>query len=125
MLLLFPLFTGIVLPKGGGQWPPEVVASGRKWSQDVGGARGRSWASGAFPSAARLPLGWVVTLAKAGVQIHYVFVCRCGFPGSFASCVDLAWHTIYLSPGGGEGTNHASRHPPPSGGPSSTGRRDT
>ena len=39
-------------------------------------------------------LGWVVTLAKAGVQIHYVFVCRCGFPGSlpgsFASCVDLA-----------------------------------
>ena len=32
---------------------------------------------------------------------------------------------LYLSPGGGEGTNHASRHPSPSGGPSLTGRRDT
>ena len=28
---------------------------------------------------------------------------------------------IYFSPGGGEGTNHASRHPPPSGGPASIG----
>ena len=106
-----------------------AAPGGRKWSQVVGGARGRSWASGACASAVRLPLGWVVTLAKAGVQIHYVFVCRYGFPGSLpgslASCVDLVWHTIYLSPGGGEGTNHASRHPPPSGGPSSTGRRDT
>ena len=29
----------------------------------------------------------------------------------------------YISPGGGEGTHHASRHPPPSGGSASTGRR--
>jgi hypothetical protein len=29
-----------------------------------------------------------------------------------------------LSPGGDEGTHHASRHAPPSGGPSLTGRRD-
>ena len=33
--------------------------------------------------------------------------------------------TIYISPGGGEGISHASRHPPPSGGPALTGRRDT
>jgi hypothetical protein len=33
--------------------------------------------------------------------------------------------SIYFSPGGEEGTKHASRHPPPSGGPSLTGRRDT
>ena len=32
---------------------------------------------------------------------------------------------IYISPGGGEGIHHASRHPPPSGGPALTGRRDT
>ena len=30
---------------------------------------------------------------------------------------------ISLSPGGDEGTHHASRHPPPSGGSASTGRR--
>ena len=30
-----------------------------------------------------------------------------------------------VSPGGGEGTHHASRHPPPSGGSTLTGRRDT
>jgi hypothetical protein len=45
------------------------------------------------------------------------------------ACGMLDWREalayLYLSPGGGEGTNHASRHPPPSGGPSSTGRRDT
>ena len=33
--------------------------------------------------------------------------------------------TIYISPGGGEGIHHASRHPPPSGGPALTGWRDT
>ena len=33
--------------------------------------------------------------------------------------------TIYISPGGGEGISHASRHPPPSGGPALTGWRDT
>ena len=45
------------------------------------------------------------------------------------ACGMLDWREalayLYLSPGGGEGTNHASRHPSPSGGPSSTGRRDT
>ena len=33
----------------------EVVASGHKWSQDVGGARGRSWASGACLSLLTTP----------------------------------------------------------------------
>ena len=32
---------------------------------------------------------------------------------------------IYVRPGGGEGIHHASRHPPPSGGPALTGWRDT
>ena len=32
---------------------------------------------------------------------------------------------IYISPGGGEGIHHASRHLPPSGGPALTGWRET
>ena len=54
-----------------------MVASGRRRVWALGG---RWWASGALPSAAWAAFGPVVTLAKAGAQIHYVFVCRYGLP---------------------------------------------
>ena len=56
-----------------------MVASGRRRVWALGG---RWWASGALPSAAWAAFGPVVTLAKAGEHIHYVFVCRYGLPGS-------------------------------------------
>ena len=77
---------GPVSPRGGSVGT-EVVTSGRKWSQDVVGARGRSWASeerAQARGAGRLPLSLRWVGIPSGKYCRNAERTQCWAQGSFA-----------------------------------------
>ena len=62
---------------------------------------------------------------RIGCGLHRCEWCRPSRPPLAVLTPMASMPPIYIRPGGGEGIHHASRHPPPSGGPALTGWRDT
>ena len=62
---------------------------------------------------------------RIGCGLHRCEWCRPSPPPLAVLTPMASMPPIYIRPGGGEGIHHASRHPPPSGGPALTGWRDT